>query len=137
MDNAKMLAERVRDLASSNDQVVLAYLFGSVAAGRAGPLSDVDIGVLSANGDAASETVAALTDALCLALKRDDVEVVDLRAAPPPIRYRVIRSGTLLLCRDERVRQRFESDTVRQYLDFKPIRDGAFQVSRNLVLRPA
>ncbi|MBN1673178.1 MAG: hypothetical protein JXR37_19190 [Kiritimatiellae bacterium] len=45
-----------------------------------------------------------------------------------------IRDGTCVLCRDRGIKERFESDTVMRYLDFKPVRDRAFQAARRKIL---
>ena len=41
--------EIVSNVARECDDVVLAYLFGSQGRGQAGPLSDVDVGVLGSS----------------------------------------------------------------------------------------
>ena len=40
------LVEAARSVIQADESVLVAYLFGSVAAGRSGPLSDIDIGHL-------------------------------------------------------------------------------------------
>ncbi len=116
--------------------VVLAYIFGSVSAGRAGPLSDIDFAFLldqGANPDNAGE----LQDALCRRLHTDRFDLVDLRKANSAVAYEVIRTGTRLLCRDESVRQNFESQTVLRYLDFQPIREQMHRIHRRHILKSA
>ncbi|MCX6716759.1 MAG: nucleotidyltransferase domain-containing protein [Candidatus Taylorbacteria bacterium] len=67
-------------------------LFGSQATGKTHGKSDVDIAVLSKND---FDRFALATD-LDKAFNRDDVEVVDLRAASPTLMYVVVRDGVLL-----------------------------------------
>ena len=122
----------IREVLDADPSVRLAYLFGSMARGTAGPLSDIDIGVVFSGGDTALGT---LEDRLVERLRTDRVDLVSLAAAPVPLRYRVVRDGRLLLSRDEVLRERFEVDTIRRYLDFKPLRDGAFALVRDAILR--
>ena len=96
-------------------------------------MSDVDIAVLL-DPAARDETCGELEDALCRALRTDRVDLVLLNRAPAAPAYRVVRDGRRVICRNARAREAFESDTVMRYLDFKPVRDRAFQVSRAQVL---
>ena len=123
----------IRETAARFPSVWTAYHFGSGAAGRSGPLSDVDIAVLL-DPAARDETCGELEDALCRALRTDRVDLVLLNRAPAAPAYRVVRDGRRVICRNARAREAFESDTVMRYLDFKPVRELAFQVSRAQVL---
>lgn len=114
---------------------VLGYVFGSVASGRLGPLSDVDVGVLLPKEAEREAVHGEIQDSLCRALRTDRVDLILLDTAPAPLRYRVVRDGKLVLCRDERCRERFESESVLEYLDFKPLRDQMFRTAREAILR--
>ena len=114
--------------------VVAAYLFGSLARGTAGPLSDVDVALLISDAREADAICERTMDALCRRLRTARVEVISLSAAPLPLRYRVVRDGALVACRDAAAVERFVTDTVLQYLDFKPLRDRAFEVMRDAIL---
>ena len=129
------VSRTLREILVADGRLVLAYLFGSQATGRAGPRSDVDVGVLL-SGDEATRRQAhgELMDALVRRLGTEAIDLVDLREAPIPLRYRVIRDGQLLHSSDEKARQRFETDTVMRYLDFKPIRDQAFRTAREAIV---
>ena len=122
----------IREVLYAEPSVRLAYLFGSMARGTAGPLSDIDIGVVFSDGDTA---LGRLEDRLVERLQTDRVDLVSLAVAPVPLRFRVVRDGRLLLSRDEVLRERFEVDAIRRYLDFKPLRDGAFALVRDAILR--
>jgi predicted nucleotidyltransferase len=98
------------------------YLFGSVARGEAGPLSDVDLGLLF---DPALSKESRWNAALALSgdLQRIDgprIDVVILNEAPPALRDRVVREGRLLLDRDPPGRVEFEARALMEYLDFLP-----------------
>ena len=106
--------------------VVLAYLFGSQATGQAGPLSDVDIAVLLSSQTPEAQwgdIQLALTNDLISRLGRDRVDVVILNRAPPLLADRVVRYGQVVFESDPLQRVRFETETLRRYLDTKPLRE--------------
>jgi len=116
------LAEAVGPYASALDCV---YLFGSQARGNAGPLSDVDIGLLFSEavprgrrGEIQLQLISHLQK-----VNGPHIDVVILNEAPPFLRHRVIRDGRVLYCADERRRVAFEVRAIREYLDFKPYLD--------------
>jgi predicted nucleotidyltransferase len=122
------------EVLASEPDVSASYLFGSLTRGTAGPLSDVDVAVLIHDGRAAEDVLARTTDELCRRLGTSHVDVVSLAAAPMPLRYRVIRDGWLVMCRNEAMLERFVAETVLHYLDFKTLRDRAFAFMRNAIL---
>jgi hypothetical protein len=116
------LEQRLRERLLQEEDVVVAYLFGSQARGTAGPLSDVDVAVLlpveADVGRRQLELIAAVADVVGL----DSAEVVVLNNAPATLGYRVLRDGHLLLSRDDRARVRHYVRTVDRYLDMGPMR---------------
>jgi len=128
------IEKSVRDTMAQCPSVLVGYLFGSVRTGQFGPFSDVDVAVLLEPLASSTEVCGQAQDALCRALRTDRVDLVPLATAPSSLAYRVIRDGRCIYCRDRRAREAFESDTVMRYLDFKPIRDRAFQTSRERIL---
>jgi predicted nucleotidyltransferase len=112
--------------ALDHDDVAAAYLFGSQARGRSGPLSDVDLGVWTSPGiDARGrfELRLRLTRAVEQVLDGQPVDLVVLDDASPLLRHRAWRDGELLLDRDPRTRIRDEARTLVEYLDTKPLRE--------------
>jgi uncharacterized protein len=119
-------AARAR-LAAALDQpgVVSALLFGSQATGKAGQLSDIDVGIwvdaeLTAieRDRLASILIEAATDAL----GTDEVQVVVLNEASPLLRHRATRDGVRLVDRDAKARIRLETTSLLEYLDTAPLR---------------
>jgi predicted nucleotidyltransferase len=122
------------EILGAEPAVLAAYVFGSVARGGVvGPLSDIDVGLLVADGDAA-RVCDRISDGLCRRLQTSSVDVISLATAAMPLRYRVIRDGVLVLRRDPASFERFFAETVRHYLDFKPVRDRAFGDVRDAIL---
>jgi predicted nucleotidyltransferase len=123
----------VAEAVKAEPAVLAAYLFGSVARGATGPLSDLDVAVLLCD-PADDDVVGRLSDALCRRLGTDRVDVISLRRSPVPLCYRVVREGILVFCRDPAARERFTVETVLQYLDFRPLRDRALTLVRGAIL---
>lgn len=106
--------------------VQLAYLFGSQAQGRAGPLSDFDFGVLFRETLSPSERFhqrLSLITELIGALHAQHIDVVVLNEAPPAIRFKIIEHGQIIYNEDERARVCFEAQTMSEYFDTKPLRE--------------
>lgn len=119
------------------DGVVSAFVFGSVATGRATPLSDVDIGVWLDPDLSPSQRLDAqlrlMADA-ATALHTDDVDVVVLNDAPPLLQHRAMRARLPLAERQPKARVRLEADAQLRYLDTKPLRE---EIARGLQERLA
>jgi predicted nucleotidyltransferase len=105
--------------------VVLAYLYGSQAAGSAGPLSDVDIAVLFGPGipdDVRFKRVLALHSELADVFKRDDVNIIDLADGPPLLNNEIRLHGVIVYCPNDEVRVEFETRALQRFLDTAPLR---------------
>ena len=128
MNNNQILnllgTDRVHELFAHNN-VVLAYLYGSLARDESGPLSDVDIALLFApnlSKQVRFRHVLAMSHALKTILQRDDVQIVDLQEAPPLLRHRVYYDGYVLHCPDDAVRVKFETTALRDFVNTAPLR---------------
>lgn len=108
-------------LDSTDERVLAAYLFGSMARGTESAKSDVDIGVLFRSRPA--QTLDSLRFSLEGELERSAgrrVQLLVLNDAPPDLIHRVLRDGRLLLDRDPAARIRFEVDSRNRYFDLLP-----------------
>ena len=106
---------------------MVAYLFGSVAKGAAGRLSDVDVAVLLSEGcDLTLDYRLYLMGELAEIIGRE-TDVVILNEAPPLLRYEVIKCGRILYCKDECERVAFEERTLDEYLDMGRIEREYFK----------
>lgn len=111
-------------------EVLLAYLFGSVAQGRMNKLSDIDIALLvdekkfkKLDAKEPYGYKAAMIANLMGLLHKNEIDLVLLHEAPPLLAHEVIRTGTLLFYRNENERIAFEVQTKKNYLDTKPLRE--------------
>ena len=104
-------------------EIQAAYVFGSVASGRARADSDVDVAVLIDRrvppGRILKYRLKLMAD-LGTALHRSDVEVVILNEASPLLAHRVLSQGTLVFERSASARVRFQTKTAGLYLDLIP-----------------
>lgn len=116
-------------------EIHAAYVFGSVAAGRARADSDVDVAVLVDETIRPSRMLKyrlQLMADLGAALHRRDVEVVVLNEAPPLLAHRVLSQGTLVFERSRAARVRFQVRTAARYLDLIPMFETHIRYSKAL-----
>lgn len=114
--------EIVRNFLVGERKVKFAYLFGSLACGNSGPLSDLDLAVyLDGRLDFFAYRLN-LMESLAKVLKTENFDLVVLNNAPIVLKNEVIRHSVIL--KDDRPRRvMFESRTVREYLDTAYLRD--------------
>jgi hypothetical protein len=108
---------------SRRRDIQAAYIFGSVAQGRARPDSDIDIAVLLGRRlpDArALRYRLKVAGELGAALRRNDVQLVILNDAPPLLAHRVLSRGVLVFERSRAARVRFHVQTASRYADMVP-----------------
>lgn len=97
-------------------EVKFAYLFGSVARGNAGPLSDLDIAVYFIESVDNFTCRTKMMESLACVLTTERFDLVVLNDAPITLKFAVVKDGKLL--KDESAaRIEFEIKTVREYLD--------------------
>jgi predicted nucleotidyltransferase len=106
--------------------IVAAYLFGSLAQGRAHPRSDVDIAILLARvpdepGGTTDRQLQLMGDLERFADR--EVDVVILNSAPPLLQHQILLKGRLLYERDRLARAEFEVRAGKVYADLKPMYD--------------
>ncbi|MGH2541376.1 MAG: type VII toxin-antitoxin system MntA family adenylyltransferase antitoxin [Ardenticatenaceae bacterium] len=106
--------------------ILLAYAYGSVAAGVPTPLSDVDIAlVLSPDREQSPYERFLIPSEIALTIEaRYSIQDADVRIvndAPLRVQGRVVTEGTLLYSRDETFRITYEVQTRKRYFDFQPV----------------
>ena len=119
--NSDMI-ESLKSVISEHEEVIAAYLYGSAAQGRMREDSDIDVGILL-TGRAAPDyryevRMAGEIQSRCRLARDVDLRVLNRR----PVRFlnQVLRYGMLVFVRDEKKRVKFETDVLKEYLDFKP-----------------
>ncbi|MFZ1127583.1 type VII toxin-antitoxin system MntA family adenylyltransferase antitoxin [Methanoregula sp.] len=99
----------------TKDSILAIILFGSVARGQARPISDIDLSIITGGDVPASEQIDLLS------YGSDQIDVSLFRDLPLTIRFRVIKEGVTLFCRDPLALHRIKVATVREYLDTAPL----------------
>jgi len=107
----------VKKYFGQRQDAAFAYLFGSNARGTAGPLSDIDIAVYLTEGPFPEKRLEILGDLIDI-LRTDRVDLVLLNMASEGLKARIIREKAILADNLPFVRHRFESETMRRYMDF-------------------
>lgn len=112
--------KRVVKFLSKQERVKLAYLFGSVAEGKEGKLSDVDLAVFLDESVSKKERFnlqLKLISELTAILKTDRIDLVIMNDAPFSLNYEIIKANYPLVVRDEGKRIDFEHGILSRYLD--------------------
>jgi uncharacterized protein len=113
----ELLAEAYEYLRADKD-ILFAYLFGSLARKKAGPLSDVDIAVYCGEGSSFPEKKLEILGNLANVLKTDEIDLVMLNRAPLALRMKILENKKVIVDKAPLIRHRYESMTMRQYFDF-------------------
>jgi len=102
------------------EEVVLAYLFGSVVRGTAGPESDIDIAVLFSKEqpDVCFEQRISLASKLEKGADLHNVEIICLYEAPPLLKHRAVLSGQLLYATTPQIKRDMELRALQEHEDF-------------------
>lgn len=99
------------------NDVTLAFMFGSAAAGRQTPASDLDIALLFREAPGRERRIEHIRAELEEATGKE-VDLVLLDDASPIIRMQVLKKGILLI-RRESAYEEFFTRTVNEYDDLK------------------
>jgi uncharacterized protein len=102
----------------SEEDILFAYLFGSLVDGKAGPLSDVDIAVYLAEKVSFAEKKLELLGNLADILKTDEIDLVVLNKAPLTLKMKILENKRIIVDKVPFLRHRYESLTLREYFDF-------------------
>ncbi|MFA5431477.1 MAG: nucleotidyltransferase domain-containing protein [Candidatus Paceibacterota bacterium] len=116
----EQLISDLKEFFSKREDVVFAYLFGSIAYNNYNSKSDIDVAVfLKTNKDLFDERINLIVE-LEKKFKRD-ADVVILNSVKNVfLRYVIFREGILLFKRDEEQRVNFELRAMREYFDYAP-----------------
>jgi len=109
------------------NQVALAYLFGSAARGRMTPLSDIDIAVLFSDEveeDDYFNKILRLAHELGNVFEIDRVDVINLGTVTSPLlKHNAVFGGKLIFGKDRKKQFQLESGIMKEYEDTKHLRE--------------
>ena len=115
MNKEKIKSELIQIM---GEEVVFAYVFGSVTSGRLHPQSDVDIGVYLREPPGSLDDKLAFIRKVSAAFNRD-VDVIFLNDADIIITMQILTNGELLINNDPERLVLFKASKVGEYADFK------------------
>jgi len=115
-----------RDLLARDENVIFAYLFGSLAAGEPRPLSDVDIAVYLRETRNLAAYKLDLFERLSDALGTSEIDLVMLNTAPVSLSGRILQRRMVLVDKEPFRRQAYESETLRAFFDFRTKEEALF-----------
>ena len=98
---------------SSTKSIKAIYLFGSVARGKAGPLSDIDICVMGRLNEKEKSII--------LGFSSDNLDISFFEDLPTYIKFRVLKEGRPLIVKDKEFINEAKIKTARNYIDFRHV----------------
>ena len=113
--------KKIRKFLNKQKHIKFAYLFGSVAEGKEGKLSDVDIAVFldpSLSKKERFNLQLKLLSGLSDVLKTDKIDLIIMNDAPLLLKYNIIKHGKILKD-DIEARVKVEARILSDYLDMK------------------
>ena len=113
------LKQTILDAINKHPNIRLAILFGSLASGKEGKESDLDLAIDFGHPISASEKIA-LVNRLAVAIGRP-IDLVDLMAVGEPLLGQIIRHGRKILGEDRRYAELISRHLFDQS-DFLPYR---------------
>lgn len=114
-----------RETLMQSPDIVFAYLFGGLSAGRQDPLSDVDIAVYLNDTHDLADRKLNLFDRLTDALGTAEVDLIVLNTAPVSLAGRILQNKQLLVDKEPFRRHAYESLVLREFFDFR-VKEAAF-----------
>lgn len=121
------LAHQLRDILARYPQIELAFLFGSLASGKARPDSDLDLAVQAAQPLDVDTKMAMIGD-LAEALGRP-VDLIDLRLAGEPLLGQILKGQRIL--GTTTLHGQLLAKHLRDVADFLPYRDRILKYRRD------
>ena len=110
------------DIIFKKNNVILAYVYGSVAEGKENPLSDIDIAVLFSKKVKKNDYFdlrIKIAGEIDRALKIYKTEIICLNQAPSFLRHEAVYGGINIYCTNSNIKRNFEFKTLQEYEDFK------------------
>ena len=121
MEDIRKIKKKSKEIAEKYNLSFVA-LFGSQATGRTHQKSDIDIAVIRKQLISFDDRMKIIGD-FSDALKREDVEVVDLATVSPTLMYVVVRDGKLLYEEKENVFLNWKLYAIKIWMETAWLRD--------------
>lgn len=117
----EVVIEKILEICGKYTDILIVYLFGSIAKGTANSRSDIDIAFYysgDTKGEKFLDFYISLNTELSIGL-HSDVDLVLLNSATPMVKHRIFNEGIPILIRDENLAKEVRLETVREYDDIQ------------------
>lgn len=116
--------KKLEDIFKNYPFIASAYLFGSHALGKSGPMSDVDIAVLLKDEAPIGRELIHEEDFLSYRIAKilgtKEVDLIGLNSQGLVFQHNVLRTGRLIYDADSAFRIKFETRVIANFCDFEP-----------------
>lgn len=104
----------------------MAFIFGSHARGTSGKLSDIDIAVLYKGKIDEEKAENKLFHDLAVALKTDNIDLVNIKEATPLLAHRAVIRGKALTKHSRHREAQLKVAVLREYEDTRKLREAKY-----------
>lgn len=114
--------QKIEKYLANQNNIDVAYLFGSQSKGMANTLSDVDIAILFSENvkvDKRFNEKLKIMGDLGIILKTNNIDIVDLNSADTMLQFSAIESRDILINKNNLARVIFESTVMTRYQDYR------------------
>lgn len=133
IQNLKDKTKKLNKVFEEND-VVLAYLFGSAARGQLTILSDIDIAILFSDKVLKNDYFDKelhLTSEIGRIFKIEQVDIINLKTVRNPLlKHRAVFRGKPIFVKDKKLQFAIEREILQEYEDTKYLRRVAYEIMR-------
>lgn len=116
--------KKLKDVFKDYAYIASAYLFGSYALAKTGPMSDIDIAILLKDSAPKGRELIHEKDFLAYRIARilgvKDVDLIELNSQGLIFQHNVLRTGNLIYDADTKHRIKFETLVITNFCDFEP-----------------
>lgn len=112
--------KRLKDYLYSRDDVIAAYIFGSLATKKLGAASDIDIALLLGDSVKCKDYGSIKLDIITCLIKLlsfYEIDLVILNISSPLLSHEIIKKGMLLFSKDEKRRLEYTVKATMRYID--------------------
>ena len=120
----KTQLKKLKDHLYQKEEIIFAYIYGSVARDQDTRLSDIDLAVYIDEDKKPEAGPFGYRSDLITELQPlagNDIDLIILNDASNLLAYNVFKEGKLLFNKDPDLRTRVQARTVDKYLDFLPM----------------
>ncbi len=116
--------DKIKDILKDYPYIASAYLFGSAATGKVGPLSDIDIAVLLKKEAPQGRFLIHELDYIAYKIEKifkRPVDVIPMNRGGLIFQHNILKTGILIYDSDPAFRIKYVSSLISAYCDFEPL----------------